>query len=401
VRAAHLFFGLAGGLSLAACAGILGIDDRNLDTQGGDASTGEGGPTSDDGGGPGQPDGGAGGNDGSSPTDGGGGGNDAGLQGDAAVCPDPCTYAKGLDFPFEITSDANNVYWTEFGDAEYSSNGAVKSCPVSGCGSGPTIIAQGLINPRGLAVDAKNIYFGTSGTAFQAGNGGVWTCPLSGCNGSPKQLASASAPFGIALDATYVYWVDYQDYTVHRLAKSGSGGDDMLYDGGGVVTDPTHCVVDANNIFFTDWNRDLYRLPIAGGPLVTVTSWGGQAGVWPLVIDTSNIYFGTEGAILRVAKTAVNADGGTPVANGIVDPDELALDDAGVLYYSNAGSSGSDGTVGKVKVAGGGAGTIAASQPSTEAVTITGSYVFWLTNGLPDAMGNAMPNTGTVVRSTR
>jgi hypothetical protein len=399
VRAAHLFFGVAGGLTLAACAGILGIDDRSLDTQGpGDATTGEGGPTSDDGGGPGQP-----GNDGSSPTDGGGGGNEGGPQSDAASCPDPCTYAKNLDFPFLITSDANNVYWTEFGDAEYASNGAVKSCPVSGCGSGPTIIAQGLINPRGLAVDGQNIYFGTGGTMFQGGNGGIWTCPLSGCKGSPKQLASAaSAPFGIALDATYVYWTDNQDSTVHRVAKSGSGGDRVLYDAGdGVVYEPAQCAVDTSNLFFTDRNNDLFRLPVGGGAPARVTSWGGQFGLWPLVIDTSNVYFGDYGGVFRIAKTASNADGGTPLATSVVDPDGLALDDAGVLYWSSGGSTGNDGTVGKIHVGGGGQGTIAASQPWAEAVTVSGGYVFWLTNGLSDSMGNPMPNTGTLVRSAK
>src|SRR5260370_1321063 len=98
---------------------------------------------------------------------GGGGGPDAQPDGVVPTCPDPCVMATGVNHPFAMASDANRVYWTEFGDARGTPNGAVKGCPVTGCGAKPIQYGIGQMNPRGIATDGQYVYWGT------ATNGGV------------------------------------------------------------------------------------------------------------------------------------------------------------------------------------------------------------------------------------
>jgi hypothetical protein len=296
------------GLGLAGCAAILGIDDRKLDTQAGDASS-DGGMAGDaaaeassdasnEQSAPDAPgvDGGAARDaltvdgqatdapniDATAPD-----GAMADAQIDAAACPAPCVLATGLNHPFLMTSDANNVYWTEFGDTQGAANGSVKSCPIGGClSSGPHIYAQAQTNPRGIAVDGQNVYWGSA--TYGGVTGAIWSCPLAANTCSPTQLASAGIPFGVAVDATYVYWVDNDDSTVHRVQKTG-GSDMLLYDGGpGTVSAPEQCAVDNNFVYFTDSNSGVYSVPIRGGPPFTIATGAGQAT--PITVDTSFVY---------------------------------------------------------------------------------------------------------------
>jgi hypothetical protein len=339
-------------LGAVACAGILGIQDRSLDT-----------------------------------SDEGGGGGGCGA--------DPCTMITGLNHPFMIAADETNVYWTEFGTDQNSQNGAVKSCPVSGCGAGPLVYAVVQASPRGIAVDGQNVYWGTYGA--------VWSCPLAGCSGQPTKVADANAPFGIALDATYVYWADNNDDTVHRALKTG-GGDSVLSDGGaGGLNSGQECAIDGTYAFVSDGDLNLFRLPIAGGNLVTMYSQTqGWYGAAPLVVDPSGVYFGVPGQILRFDKAAVDA-GGTPIVSTVAGPSGLTLDPAtSMLYWSDWGSgTGTDGTVGKVPLDGGAPTVLRQSLTTPEAVAVNSTYVFWLSNGTPAPGGGATAGSGGLYRQNK
>jgi hypothetical protein len=79
---------------------------------------------------------------------------------------------------------------------------------------------------RGIATDAMSVYWVDQGDLSTA-NGTVMMCPQAGCPSSgPTQLAGGqAAPYGIAVDDSYVYWtnggvsVNGTDGSVMRLAK--------------------------------------------------------------------------------------------------------------------------------------------------------------------------------------
>jgi hypothetical protein len=402
---AQVALSLFAAAGVAACAGILGIDQRGLDPELADGSTLEGGSAE-----------GGSGQDATATADGlasadspgsamhpDANGSDAAnldASNDGPNCPNPCPLATGLNHPFLMTSDANNVYWTEFGDDLGSGNGFVKGCAVTGCGAvGPTVYGMGLTNPRGVAVDAQNIYFGTA--TYGGVNGGIWKCALSGCS-SPTRLATAGIPFGVGVDATYVYWVDNDDATVHKVAKSGAGNDIVLYDAGsGLIIEPGQCVVDGPFVYLMDRNADCLRVSANGGePTFLGTSFFGA--YYGITTDPTNVYFGGSGVVLSSPKSVV--DGAAPIADTVADPTALAFDPAtSKIYWANWGSgNGNDGTVGKMSTDGGAQQVLQSSLASPEDVTVSGNYVLWLSNGrLSDGGNGTDPSTGAVWRATK
>jgi hypothetical protein len=352
------------GAGVAACANILGIDDRSLDPLAGGA---EGGSAE------------------ASPS-----------------CADPCPMAMGLNHPFAMAADETNVYWTEYGDVT-DTNGSIKSCPVTGCGAGgPMVYAQLQAAPRGIAVDAQNVYWGTA--AGQVGTGAIWSCAIGGCNNQPTKVATADTPFGVAVDLTSVYWVEFYDATVNRAPKAG-GPVALLWDGGsgtGGPNGPQELVIDTGFAYLNDQNINVFRVPLTGGNLVQMYTYPETVvGVFGLAVDLKDVYIGGLPGIYEMSKSATS--GATTLAPNITDVTDLKTDPAGgTLYWADFGSAGNDGTVGKVPL-GGGAPVILHQQLVTpEAVAVNSTYAFWVSSGTLASDGvSVTSNTGTLYRTAK
>jgi hypothetical protein len=305
-----------------------------------------------------------------------------------------------------MAGDSNNVYWTEYGDTQGSANGYVKACAVGGCPSGPVVYAQGLTNPRGIAVDAQNVYYGTAGYSGVAG--GIWSCAIGGCNGTPTRLAAADIPYGVAVDGSYVYWVDNSG-TVQKVAKGG-GTPVVMYDGGAyddagdTLSELRQCVVDGPYLFFGDYNEDLIRMSTGGGPPAFLGNgfnnsfYGSDFG---LTTDTASVYSGGNGIIYRANKTV--EDSGVTIANGIPTAVGLVRDPAsGLLYWADFGSgNANDGTVGRVGTDGGGQRVLRSSLVTPEAVAVSGNSVYWISSGTLSDGGGTDPSTGSLWRTAK
>jgi hypothetical protein len=114
-----------------------------------------------------------------------------------------------------LAADATNLYWT--------ANATVMKCGAAGCAS-PTALAAGQSDAYGIAIDAASVYW-TNHTMpdYSAGYltwGAVMKCDLGGFSGGPTTLAlDLSDPYGIAVDATSVYWTDEGNGTVAKTPK--------------------------------------------------------------------------------------------------------------------------------------------------------------------------------------
>lgn len=90
--------------------------------------------------------------------------------------------------------------------------GAFELKKVNKNGSNATVLASGLLRGWGLAADATHLFY----TDEQAGK--VWSVAKVG--GQPRLLAQLQfGPRYIAVDATHVYWTNYGGGTVMRVAK--------------------------------------------------------------------------------------------------------------------------------------------------------------------------------------
>ncbi len=429
-------------VALAGCAGLLGIEDRTADES--DGSVDAAGGLLDHG--SGEPDGavvlsvetGAGLESGalnapetSAPEpDAAAGGSDAygasdtqgaydvqtvpeaTAPGEAGSCADPCPLKTGLNNPWAMASDANRVYWVEYGSDQGTADGVAASCPVSGCDSGLVVYTSTETNPKGIAVDDQNVYWG-SVSPSDTNTGAIWSCPIAGCAaGHPTKLAIAISPWGIALDSSYVYWVDNDDNSVHRVPKtSGAGGvlaeNSVLYDGvSGDTVEPQQCAVDATSVYFTDVNGSVYQIPITGGTPVVIGSGPRGSVNFGLALDSTSLYYAEPDAIFAERKTATN--GGSTIVTDVHWAQGLTIDPAtGILYWANSGSGDvgvTDGTVGRVGVDGTGETVLASRLVAPFGVTVSGNNVFWINLGNASNANNATgttPNTGSLWRTAK
>jgi hypothetical protein len=371
----------------AACSSILGIQDRSLDNEGRtDGSTAD--SAADTGQAPVE----AGGD---TATDGGRLDSSHDAPPEASTCTTPCPLAAGLNVPWAITSDSNNVYWTENGDPG-SQNGSVKGCPLSGCAGGPTVYASGQFNPEGIATDGKYVYWGNNTS------GGIFACAVTGCSNSPTLVANATSPSGLALDGTYVYWVSDGDDSVNRavrLAPDGGAAIDMLWDGGGGLQyTPQNVVVDDAAAYVIDDEANLYRVPFDGGFVLLFNSAAAGSASWNLAIDSRGILFGEgTGAILRASPSVAGQN--KTIVSMLAAPESFAIDPAnGDIYWADVGATGTDGIIGRAHADGSGKTNLATSLVVPDGITLAGSSVYWISIGQLDNMGYPIPNTGTVYR---
>jgi hypothetical protein len=137
----------------------------------------------------------------------------------------PTVLASGWDYVFGMAQDDTYIYWTSEGtapvgdtDAAAAVPGKILSVRKDGTTSA-TVLADGLGDPHFVTVDATAVYWTDSA------DNTVMRLALKGS--APTQLAQGAQPYGIAVDATYVYFstlgTDHSDGTLVRVPKDGSG----------------------------------------------------------------------------------------------------------------------------------------------------------------------------------
>jgi hypothetical protein len=247
---------------------------------------------------------------------------------------DPVRLADGHT-PWGIAVNATHVYWANAGD------GTVWRAGLDG--GGAATLATGLCGPGAIALDEANVYWTNGGPPSTDGespspdcgppsNGVVMAMPLDG--GFPVVLApSQRRPWGIAVDASYVYWVNFTNPgSVWKVAKGG--GEPVAL--AAPQTFPIGITVDATSVYWT--NNDIadggvMKVGIDGGDPVVLAPASGPLGV---AVDATNVYWAEPG---RGAVMRVPLGGGMPswVASGQNTPNNIRLSTTAV--YWTAGSN--------------------------------------------------------------
>jgi hypothetical protein len=201
------------------------------------------------------------------------------------------------------------------------------------------------------------------------------SCTPGTTNGAPMALATDASPvMALAVDATSVYWLDWQGNvmkvskcggTATTLASAGPayGGTNASGAGGGAGL-----AIDSENAYWADSPGDVLAVPLAGGRPTTLAS--NVPGVAGMTLRNTELYwvrgFGVE---------AMPIQGGVPsllakTFDYSPSPSIPAADDTSIYWVADDG-------VFRVPWAGGAMATLAKASPITAGLAIDDANVYW------------------------
>lgn len=249
----------------------------------------------------------------------------------------------------------------------------------SGDGGGPepsrgTVLVENEELVLELALDETHVYW--------VSNQLLHKLPAAG--GTPIEVGGSEGET-VALDATHAYFAGGIRGTITKLSKDG--GSPLT-----IVTgekEPTSIAVDATGVYWANWSS-YDNGPVADGSIVHSALDGSNVEpvaeglVYPrgLALDQNDVYFvsASDETLYRLPKT-----GGTPVAiaSGLYDPGPPVLDESGIYVRTRDRPDDSSGSNTIVRVArdGGGAEVIASERLGIGALGVHEGFVYYTRSG--------------------
>jgi hypothetical protein len=294
--------------------------------------------------------------------------NDAAA--DALYCPQCCTQCLetlASVFVGDMVLDSTSLY---------ASLGPT-IMKISLDGGAPTTLASSQSSNE-LVVDSTNVYWGNQGQCQL--DGGTVTCsagvvrvPIAG--GTPITLATDTAPiFGIAVDATNVYYAD-QNNEIMSVPIDG-GTPEMLAKTTNVVFD---LKVGSGALYWTYpgtpcdagvCGDGVMAMPLDGGAPTTLASGQGSPGIF--AVDSTNVYWSANNGESFAVMT-VPVSGGTPTTLAAGSGDLFGLTWDATSFYWLTG----DGRVTTMLRDGGAETTLAVGQYSPRDILVSPTSLFW------------------------
>ena len=313
----------------------------------------------------------------------------------------PAPIATSRQKPQLVTASSTYVYWKEVSQFADS----VFRMPVAG--GTPSTVAS-ISGFSGLVVDPSNNLYVTRGSSCVADGGTSSTLgevENIGATGPARWIASSLRnPGAVAVDSSYVYWLDFGDFACHwdqsnhwlwdgwshngtsALWRASLGGQNITKlwstsDIGSSFFDAGSIAVNADYLAWTGsqglHGTNAYRTGGYAAPWVVPVT---KADV--VALDASNVYWSDSlgGVVMQRAPGGGDA---ITIASGQT-PWGVAVDGLNV-YWVNRGTlanSYGDGAVMKAPVGGGLATTIAASVVNASGyLALEGTHVYWTVQG--------------------
>jgi hypothetical protein len=213
----------------------------------------------------------------------------------------------GENYPLSIVTDGTTVFWTAYGTSAASpaySDGALRKANAVASSTASNVgNATGLKRPAILFLSGTTIFFSEEGTSFPSTDGRINKIPTTGAV-SPTNIAMTQAtPFGVAADATNVYWCNSSGTSVLKAPVAGGGSMAI----GSSQKNPSHILVDSTGVYWTNegdpdganpgyflaGTGSVMYLPLAGGTPIAFAT--GQNDPVRIVSDAGNIYWVNQG----------------------------------------------------------------------------------------------------------
>jgi len=234
------------------------------------------------------------------------------------------------------------------------------SCLGGECANGwcqPVVLdSLGNTGANALALDAESVF---------------WVSPamvLSKLGGRAKVLAPAPPViFGIAVDHDDVFWTDLNGF-LQRVPKTGGAPQSLALGGYRVALDDSYA--------YTAWT-DVHRVPKGGGTVETLADFGGQG----IAVDDDSVYFTTwgsgipgksDGGLFKVPKA-----GGPVLELAVTDCSSYVTTYGDTVYWGNQCGSAGVRAIPKL----GGTVTLLAGAGTPYGIAADADGVYWADHG--------------------
>lgn len=184
--------------------------------------------------------------------------------------------ASGLDSPFSLTAHGGEVF------VATSRGGQIVRMNADGTGARP--FATGLKAPWGVSVGGGFVYF--TNHYFANDGGGLFRCPLTqGACAAPQKLVAAGHARRATVSGGFVYFAEEDANLIRRVALDGTGLTTVVN-----TSKPFGIAVDATHVYYTSAASTAGRAPVAGGAAETIgPSNGSSFGL--VAVDGTRAYW--------------------------------------------------------------------------------------------------------------
>jgi hypothetical protein len=264
-----------------------------------------------------------------------------------------------------LTTDASTVYWTTL-----CINGAVYSCPDTGCNNSPTLLTAS--TPPGQILASGGSLFWQYG---EKGHNEVLSCAPSSC-GTQTALGQLVSGGGIAIGGSDLFWWD-SNSAIYSCALGScanpAGGQFIAATSG--TGGPQTLAANGSNVFWTDTGTGSVRgCAVSSGACAGAFTVHSSSGPSVIIADASNVYWNDNNNVWQCP-----ASGGctSPIglAAGLQTANSLASD--GTYVYWTTGNGVVRAQIGVANSA----TSIAGPQSAPSTVGVTNKGVYWSVNG--------------------
>jgi virginiamycin B lyase len=174
-------------------------------------------------------------------------------------------FIAGANLPTAVAVDDAHVYWANWG------TDSIGRANLDGTGVDQGLIPAG--GPFGVAVDATHVY-------FDSGRDSIGRANLDGTGVDPSFIAAASFPQGVAVDDAHVYWTTGRD-SIGRANLDGTGVDPSFIAG----VSAGNVAVDAAHVYWSSRFTDSIGRANLDGTGVDPSFIAGAGDPWGVAVD--------------------------------------------------------------------------------------------------------------------